>query len=252
MLTFERQEAILQLLELQKVAKLSELTQATGASESTIRRDLSELEKQKKIKRIHGGASLPTRKTDEPSLQDKEFSFTEAKQAIGRLAAGLIKDGDSIFVDAGSSTAAILPWIQARRITIVTNGLNIAAAAADNDFTTYVLGGYVKSGTRAFIGRAAVEALEQYRFDKAFLGTNGVDADFGYSTPDPEEASIKQLALRQAQEGYVLADASKLDQTSFSHIARLEEAVLLTEMSAEHESLLHRMRDYTIVKAVEL
>ncbi|PRO65935.1 DeoR/GlpR family DNA-binding transcription regulator [Alkalicoccus urumqiensis] len=252
MLTYERQEAILKLLEQQKIAKLSELTSATGASESTIRRDLSELEKQNRIKRIHGGASLPSRKSEEPDMQTKRQVFTKAKDQIGRLAAGRIADGDSVFIDAGTSTEAMISHIQSKDVTIVTNGLNIIEASIRAGFRTYVLGGYVKSGTHAFVGRAAVEAMKQYRFDKAFIGTNGVDLEFGYSTPDPEEANIKQLAIREAQQAFVLADASKLNQTSFSRFAELQEAELITEETDSLEKFLHQLMDYTRVKAVRL
>ncbi|MFC4736169.1 DeoR/GlpR family DNA-binding transcription regulator [Bacillus daqingensis] len=251
MLTYERHDTILELLRQRRTVKLTDLTEATGASESTIRRDLSELEDAQKLKRIHGGASLPSRKSDEPTMLDKKTVFAEEKQRIGRLAASFIEDGDSVYLDAGTSTEAMLPYIEAKEIVIVTNGLNIVEPALKRGFRTYVLGGYVKSGTLAFIGRTAAESLKQYRFDKAFLGTNGVDPEFGFSTPDPEEAAIKQLALEASQEAFVLADASKLQQTSFSRFASIHDAALITEIKADTELFLEQLSEHTTIEGVK-
>ncbi|TVP88714.1 MAG: DeoR/GlpR transcriptional regulator [Alkalicoccus sp.] len=252
MLTFERQDKILSLLKQQKVAKLAELTEATGASESTIRRDLSELERQNKLKRIHGGASLPSRKSEEPGMTEKKAAFTAEKQLIGRQAASHVEDGDSIFVDAGTSTEAMISHIQSKNVIIVTNGLNIIETSLRSGFRTYVLGGYVKSGTHALVGKSAVEAMRQYRFDKAFIGTNGVDASFGYSTPDPEEAYIKQIAIEEAQEAFVLADSSKLHRTSFCRFAGLKDAALITETGSDSEEYLQQLAELTSIEAVKI
>lgn len=252
MLTFERQNAILSLLQKQKIAKLSELTAATGASESTIRRDLSELERRQKLKRIHGGASLPSRKSDEPGMLEKKSAHTVEKQQIGRLAAAYVEDGDSIYIDAGTSTEAMISHIQSENVTIVTNGLSIMEAAIEAGFRTYALGGYLKPGTHAFIGQAAAEAMKKYRFDKAFLGTNGIDISFGYSTPDPEEANIKRLAVEGSQQAFILADGSKLQQTSFVHFASLEDAALLTESNSNTKDYLHQLAEHTSIEAVKI
>lgn len=252
MLTFERQHAILNLLQKQKIAKIAELIDATGASESTIRRDLSELERQQKLKRIHGGASLPSRKSDEPGMSEKITAFTKEKERIGALAASYVEDNDSIYIDAGTSTEAMISKITAKNVTIVTNGLNIINTSIQHDFYTYVLGGYVKSGTHAFIGKAAAEAMQKYRFDKAFLGTNGVDLTFGYSTPDPEEAYIKELAIRESQQAFVLADSSKLDQTSFTCFGSLTDATLLTDSNKDTLEYLHKLAEHTSVEAVKI
>ncbi|PYZ93848.1 DeoR family transcriptional regulator [Salipaludibacillus keqinensis] len=234
MLTFERYEKILNYLENNKVAKLAELVEVTDASESTIRRDLTILEGEKKLKRIHGGASLLKSKVAEPSMFEKQQQFTNEKKQMGERAAQFIQDGDCLFIDAGTSTQAIIPFIQAKDVVIVTNGLNIIEDAIQHQFRTYVIGGYVKSGTHAFIGKGAVDSLQQFRFDKAFIGTNGVDIQFGYSTPDPEEAQIKQLAMKQASQSFVLADSSKFGDATFAKFASLEDAVLITTESDDH------------------
>lgn len=235
MLTFERYEKILQLLEGKKVMKLADLVDATGASESTIRRDLTILENEQKLKRIHGGASLMKSKVDEPTMIEKQQQFTSEKKQLGKRAASFVKDGDCLYIDAGTSTQAMIPYIEAKDIVVVTNGLNIIAESLKYKFRTYVVGGYVKSGTHAFIGKGAVDSIQQFRFDKAFIGTNGVDINFGYSTPDPEEAQIKQLAIKQSTQSFVLADPSKFGDATFARVAHLEEAILITTEGEDHD-----------------
>ncbi|QKS70144.1 DeoR/GlpR transcriptional regulator [Paenalkalicoccus suaedae] len=250
MLTLERHERILALLKQQKIAKLHELVEATGASESTIRRDLSILEDDHKLKRIHGGASFLSRKSEEPSLLEKKTQHTTEKDAIGKHAASLVENNDCIYVDAGSTTEAILPHITAKNVTVVTNGLNIIEAALLQNLKVYVLAGYVKTGTRAFVGKAAAESIKQYRFDLAFIGTNGIDVSFGYSTPDPEEASIKAAAIAQSNLAYMVSDPSKFRQTSFTKIADLNEASLIT-IDYGDDDYLEELSEYTRVEAVK-
>ncbi|MCE7791493.1 DeoR/GlpR family DNA-binding transcription regulator [Salipaludibacillus sp. CUR1] len=250
MLTFERHEKILNLLEKQKVAKLAELVEETGASESTIRRDLTLLENDQKLKRIHGGASLLKRKVEEPSMAEKQTQFTNEKKQMGKRAAGLIQDGDCVYIDAGTSTQAMIPYIGAKDVVIVTNGLNIIEESLKQNFRTYVVGGYIKSGTRAFIGKGAVQAISEYRFDKAFIGTNGIDLDFGYSTPDPEEAQIKNLAIKQSNLAYVLADSSKFGDVTFAKFAELEEAGLITT-EGDDDDFVKKLKQAAKVEVVK-
>lgn len=235
MLTFERYEKILQLLEENKVMKLADFVEVTGASESTIRRDLTILENDRKLKRIHGGASLLKSKVNEPSMVEKQHQFTHEKKQLGKKAASFVKDGDCLYIDAGTSTQAMIPYIKAENVVIVTNGLNIIGEAIKYKFSTYVIGGYVKSGTHAFVGKGAIDSIQQFRFDKAFIGTNGVDINFGYSTPDPEEAQIKQIAIKQSSHSFVLADPSKFDEVTFAKFAHLEDVVLITTEGDDHD-----------------
>ena len=98
----------------------------------------------------------------------------------------------------------------------------------DRNIKTFLLGGYIKPTTKAMVGRGALESLEQYRFDKCFMGVNGIHTQLGYTTPDQEEAMIKQQAINLAREAYVLADESKFSEIAFAKIAGLHEATILT------------------------
>ncbi|WP_100371698.1 DeoR/GlpR family DNA-binding transcription regulator [Bacillus sp. FJAT-45037] len=233
MLTFERQQLILRVLEKKKVITISELVEETSASESTIRRDLTELENKKQLKRVHGGASLLSGKMDEPTVAEKESKHQDEKAAIGEYAASLVADGDCIFIDAGTTTKEMVQHLTGKDIVVVTNGINIVSELVDHGLKTYVTGGFVKEGTRALIGRGASDSLKNYRFDKAFIGANSIEESNGYSTPDPEEAFVKQTAIERANIAFVLADHSKFGDVSFAKIADLKETTIITSEKME-------------------
>ena len=247
MLTPERQQIILSLLEEKGVVKLQELIEETDASESTIRRDLIQLEDEKKLKRVHGGASLLQGKRNEPSMTEKTFKNLQDKIQIAKTAASFIKDGDSIFMDAGTTTQQMISFLNQQKLTLVTNGITLIHPFPAKGIPTYSPGGMINPSTRAMIGRSALETLKTYRFDKCFIGTNGVDLDYGYTTPDPEEAVIKQAAMNLSQERFVLADHSKIGEVSFSKIAEMEEAVLITNKTSEN---IQQFQQHTSIKVV--
>lgn len=228
MLTPERHQLILQLIKEKSIVKIQELLDITGASESTIRRDLTVLEEEKFLKRIHGGAARLKGKLQEPSMNEKSSKNLHEKRQIAKFAASLIEEGDSVYLDAGSTVKEMIPFLPAKDIVVVTNGLMHLRDLMDRNIETYVIGGYAKPKTNAVIGRGAVASLEQYRFDKCFLGVNGIHPHSGFTTPDQEEAMIKSKAIFLSRETYVLADESKFSEITFAKIADLPEAAIIT------------------------
>ncbi len=228
MLTPERQKIILDLLQVQEIVKIQELIDITGASESTIRRDLSQLEQEKKLKRVHGGASRLHQKGEELSIQEKSSQNLTKKKEIAELAASIIEDGDCIYIDAGTTTLQLITKITKKNITVVTNGFAHIQILTEKGIPTYVVGGYMKPKTGAIVGSKAVESLSSYYFDKAFIGANGAHPTAGYTTPDPEEANVKQLAIKQSRQAYVLIDDTKMNDITFIKIADLKEATIIT------------------------
>jgi len=229
MLTPERQRLILQMIKEKSVVKIQDIVELTGASESTIRRDLTQLEQEKYLKRVHGGAAKLQGKLQEPSMIEKSTKNLQEKQRIAKYAASLIEAGDSIYLDAGSTTFEMIPFLPKKEIVVVTNGLMHLNLLLEREIPTYIIGGYAKQKTKAIIGRGALESLEQYRFDKCFLGVNGIHPEFGYTTPDQEEAIIKQMALKMSREAFVLADNTKFSEVSFAKIVDIHEATIITE-----------------------
>lgn len=228
MLVSERHQRIMSLLEKNKNVSLQELVDYLSTSESTIRRDLSQLEKANQLKRVHGGASLSHQTRNELSMQEKSAIHLEEKKAIAKYAASLVHDGDCIFLDAGTTTFEIIPFLQANDLIVVTNGLPHLEALFEKDIDTYLLGGFVKKKTKAIVGRSAQDTIRQYRFDKCFIGVNGIHPEYGFTTPDPEEAIIKTMAIKAGQQPYVLGDYTKFNNVTFAKIADVNEAVIIT------------------------
>lgn len=248
MLTTERHEIILNLLKENQTITLQDITVATSASESTIRRDLTELEKQDKLDRIHGGATLSERKLQEYSVSEKSAKNLQEKLTIAKHAASIIKNGDCIFLDAGTTTLQMIPFLQHKNVVVVTNGLTHLDSLIEHAITAYLTGGLIKIKTRALIGPQAIQSLENYRFDKCFLGVNGFHEAYGYTTPDPEEASIKQTAYTLAKNTYVLADHSKYNKVSFAKICDLQNAEIIT--SNIHPEDVALLSTITTVKGI--
>ncbi|WP_208592110.1 DeoR/GlpR family DNA-binding transcription regulator [Gracilibacillus suaedae] len=249
MLTIERQEIILSLLREKDVVTVKEMCEVTNASESTIRRDLTELENLQYIKRVHGGASLLKKKREEPTLLEKSTINQQEKSVIARKAASFIEEGDSIYLDAGSSTMELIPFLKEKSVMVVTNGIPHVQLLIEYGIETYVISGKAKKGTAALVGTKAVDAIKEYRFDKCFLGINGIHPEQGLTTPDPEEASVKQTALSQSQSKYVLADPTKFGEVSFANVADLASVHIITTngLSDEQQETISKQTTLEVV-----
>lgn len=219
MLTEERKKYILEQLNIHGIIKNVDLIEQLNSSQTTIRRDLQELENEGLLQRIHGGARSLRLLSQEDTMSVKSTKNTQEKEIIGKMAAKQIKHGDTIFLDAGTSTYAMIPFLKDKEIQVVTNSIYHANYLVDLSITTNILGGPIKKNTKAVIGLSAYQQLETMQFNKCFLGTNGIDSTSGFTTPDQEEASLKKLAIQQSQQTYILADHSKYDQIYFSQFA---------------------------------
>ena len=189
------------------------------------------MEKEKSLRRVHGGAELTQDLSEELSISEKTSKNIQEKEEIAQIALSKIKDGDIVFLDAGTTTGLLAELINQSHLylTIVTNSVTHLAKLTDGRLIVYLLGGRVKKVTDAIIGSQALEQLSAYQFNVAFVGANGFDTKHGAMTPDHEEAAIKGLAVKQSQNAYVLADSSKLGQMSFVKFANSEEVELITE-----------------------
>lgn len=231
MLTEERQQLILQRLKENGMMTVGEFVQALDTSESTIRRDLTALSRKGLLKKIHGGAMLDDEETThvEYQMDKKQTMNRKEKISIAKKAASLIADGDTIYIDAGSSTELMIDYIVAKELVAVTNGISHAKKLLGKGIKTIIIGGYIKAVTEAVVGVNAVEELDKYHFAKGFFGANGVSAAKGYTTPDLEEAMVKQKAISKCNQAYVLADHSKMNVISFIRFGEVSEAVLITD-----------------------
>lgn len=235
MLNAERHKLIMDLLKRKSAVKLKDLIAISDSSESTIRRDLAELEDLGVLKRVHGGAILSQARTIEMSMMEKSVRNVHWKKDIAKLAASTVVDGDCIYLDAGSTTFEIIEFLVGRDITVVTNGLMHVEELVSLDLNAYILGGKMKAKTKAIIGGIALENIMNYRFDKAFIGANGVHLTDGYTTPDMEEALLKRKAMELSDETFIVADSSKLHHSHFAKVFDLEDAVLVTNAISKED-----------------
>ena len=209
---------------------LDALVIALNTSESTVRRDLDELESEQKLRRVHGGAELPRSLQEELTNQQKSIKNIQEKAQIAQKAASFISDNDVIFIDAGTTNELLLEQLTQDNLTVVTNSIHHASKLVERNIKTIIIGGLVKNSTDASIGNIAVEQIRQLNFDKAFLGINGVDSDF-LTTPDIEEAVIKKTVIEKKKKTYVLMDSSKIGQVSFAKFGKIDDVDIITNVS---------------------
>lgn len=231
MLKNARKQKILDLVNQKGYVTLEALAQILETSESTVRRDLTELETDHQLRRVHGGAESLVQLQYEEGIAEKSVKNVQEKQIIAQKAVSHLTAGDVIFMDAGTTVAMMTDHItEVDNITVVTNSVHTASTLIDKQIKTIIIGGAIKPTTEAVTGNFAVQQLMTFNFSKAFIGANGISRDGGITTPDDEEATIKRLVLRQAKEKYVLADSSKLGKIYFAKIAEFDDKIeIITE-----------------------
>ena len=209
----ERQQAIARLVTQRGRLSVNQLAREYDVTTETVRRDLSTLERLGLVRRVHGGVVPPSSLSlIESGLRERDQVNTETKDRIARAALDrLPPSGGTILLDAGSTTvrlAILLP--PDRELTVVTHAVPIAARLAGQPHLDLrLLPGRVRPTTQAAVGPDTVRALSDLRVDVAFLGTNGITADHGLTTPDPDEAAVKRAIVGCGHLVVALADASK-------------------------------------------
>lgn len=231
MLTGKRQEEILKIIKLKGSVTVQELTEHFQASESTIRRDLYTLDQKGELTKVFGGAVY---KGKELNTQEEKVAFRqelnrEEKMRIGKYAASLITPEDFVYLDAGTTTGAMIPHLTEHAASFVTNAVSHALLLAESGFRVILIGGELKSSTEAIVGNEAFVTLHKYHFTKGFFGANGVSKSTGFTTPDINEAMIKQCAMGHTRSAYVLCDHSKFTRISPVNFGEFSSARVITD-----------------------
>lgn len=231
MLTEQRQEEILKILDQKGSVTLQELKEYFHTSESTIRRDLNALDKMGALTKVFGGAVKQEGRImlREEQVSQRQELYREEKNRIGRYAASLIEPEDFVYLDAGTTTGAMIPYLTERSAAFVTNAVSHALRLAENGFRVILIGGEVKAATEAIVGNEAYVNLKKFNFTKGFWGTNGVSPSAGFSTPDINEAMVKSCALAHTQQAYILCDSSKFYHTSPVTFGEFSDGIILTD-----------------------
>jgi len=223
LLALERSQQILALLEQRGTLSNAALAQTLGVSNMTVRRDVLDLEHRGLLRRVHGGVERASSPDAGFSLRSRQQRT--AKRAIGQAAAALVRDGETVYLDAGSTALELARSLRGRnleRVRIVTHAINIAFEFAGlKGFSLIQVGGEIFGQTYAATGPLALETLGSLRFDRLFLGAQGFSVEEGVSDSNLLEVEVKKAAIRQAREVILLADASKWRRVSFARVAPL-------------------------------
>lgn len=227
MLTAQRKQLILSRLATHGQIVAGELALELGTSEDTIRRDLRELAQQGKLQRVHGGALPASAATGD--LRVRQQVSSDEKQALGRFGAQLIKPGQVVMLDGGTTAIQVARQLPADlRATVITHSPNVAVElAAHRHVDIIVLGGRLFRHSMVNVGASVIEAAARYRADLFFLGVTGVHPEAGLSTGDAEEADVKRALHARAAETVVLASSEKLLSASAFVIAPTKALSLL-------------------------
>jgi DeoR family fructose operon transcriptional repressor len=228
----ERRRTILEHLRLSGKVTVEELAAQFAVSAPTIRTDLARLEELGVLQRTHGGAILPSGTLFEPAYAQRQVMRHAEKRAIAREAAGMVEDGETILLDAGTTTYELALCLRDRpALTVVTNSIPIAMAFVENSAVDVMLvGGRVHPRRLATLGPLAVRFLGAFRVDRAFLSFNGVDVEAGFTVVDFEAAESKVGMMASAREVVVLADSDKIGRVAFARVGPVSSAqVLVTD-----------------------
>lgn len=231
MLTEQRLEEILKLVNERRSITNQELIALFEVSESTIRRDIQALAEDGRIIRVHGGAmsAMNTVSMEDQEVSDRRAKFGEEKRTIGKYAASLINNNDLVYIDAGTTTEYMIDYITASGAVFVTNAISHAVKMAKRGLNVYIIGGRIKSVTEAIVDSEAITSLAKYNFTKGFFGTNGVNEENGFTTPDIREADVKRFAMSRCRKKFVVCNASKIGKVSKVTFADFGTAKIITE-----------------------
>lgn len=239
MISYERRQSLLELLRKQPGLRVPELAEALRVSEGTVRNDLNALGRQGRLQRVHGGAIL----NDADQFQNNSFMLrfqknAGAKLAIANKAATLVKNGDSILLDASSTAYYMARAIAERqKLRVMTNGFEVARELANNSSNTVILiGGVVNNDSSSVTGLLSEHIIEDLHIQKAFVSSSGFSLERGMTEVHLGEAQLKRKAIESAQQVIALIDSSKFGKEDLTPFARLDQiARLITDSNLEPE-----------------
>jgi len=226
-----RRDRLVELVAGRGAARLAELCRELGASPATVRRDLEELEGAGRLRRFHGGAVSIGTRLEEPLFDDKTAIAAREKQRIAEAALKLVGQGETVYLDGGSTVLELARLLRERPdATVVTNSLRAAIELAGKGPRLILVGGELRRLSQTVVGPLTGAILGQLRPDRAFMGTMGMDPEKGLTTSDPAEAETKRLAMAASREVVLLAHSAKAGQTAFVRAGDLGEIdVLITD-----------------------
>lgn len=231
MIPYKRRLQMLKLLETHEIVSVPELLEAMpDVSESTIRRDLKALEAEGQLVTMRGGGVSRKIGSYEVPVNSKAIVNVAEKERIASYAAGLVKDGEAIYLDSGSTTLRMLKHLKNKEITIVTSNALVLTELEDAaKVKCFMVGGEINFATASLYGMETVNELSRMNFDKAFIGANGFSQAAGISTHDILEAEKKRTVKRNCTETYVLMDSSKSGRNALHKVFDISEVTIICD-----------------------
>ncbi|CCQ95812.1 Transcriptional regulator of sugar metabolism [[Clostridium] ultunense Esp] len=234
----ERKKIILEMLSRDEILYVPTLAETLNVSSETVRRDLERLEKEGKLKKVYGGAVRADTDPWEPPFDQKAQINSKEKEAICVLAASLVEDGDSIIIGNGTTPLGMIHYLGSKRnITLITHSIPVMMLAMEQFKGRIIfIGGEVNVNQKATEGPLAEWSIRYLKARKAFISAGGVSKEDGITDYDLNEANISRYLIERAEETIILADHSKIGQTTFAHICPLKSVTkLITDQKCPEE-----------------
>ncbi len=246
-----RLNAVVDYLKIHHQATIEELATAFNVSEITVRRDLKLLDEQGVINKVYGGAVYNFDRIHqklEIPISKRQAENILAKQTIGELAAGLVEEGDTIFIDTGSTVYRMNPYLQGiKDLTIVTNCLDaLLAGSTLKGVRLLTVGGIFQADTHSFAGSYSEYSLDRYSFNKAFIAAVSVSPERGVSNNNIYDTAIKRTAIKNSQKSYLVVDSSKFFLDAFNNFAALTEFSGIVTDSLPNQQLADYCQEHQI------
>lgn len=231
----ERRRRILESLFEHQSVRVTELSQLLGVSEVTIRRDLESMERDNLLERCHGGATLNTHLNIEPLFSQKNTSFLEEKRRIGMLAASLVEDGETIFINSGTTTLQIFRHLAGKNLQVITSNMGAITEGEVPGVEVIAIGGIYRAHSHSFVGAPALQSLKHYYASKCFIGVDGVSIRHGLTTPSIDEAMVASTMIERTHgKAIIVVDHSKFGVIASSLTSELDLAdVVVTDSGVD-------------------
>lgn len=241
----ERRRLIVELVNENTKATVQELCHTFSVSSATIRNDLRSLEDSCLLKRTHGGAISCRSVNYEINSYERAEARLAQKAQIAAKAVSLIKEGDTIALDTGTTTFELAKLLtKFHDLTVVTNDLQIALYLEQySNANIFLAGGFLRRDYHCTVGNKALDAVSDFNVDKAFIGANGISLTRGIATPNTDTAEIKEAFITISDRTAIIADSSKFDRTSFSKFADFEDVAMIITDNRVDQTFVEKLRE---------
>lgn len=219
MLPIARKNKIKEIITEKKSVTVSELAKSFKVTEETIRKDLQQLEEEGFLNRTYGGAYISEGVQNDVDINLREHIHIEGKQKIAHIGLNYIKNGDSIFLDASTTSLYIAANLKDKRVTVTTNSIKIVNLLSENpNIKLIVIGGSVELPSMSALGRNAEANINNYFFDSSFISCRALNMVHGITDSNEQQAEIRKIAIEHANHTYLVVDYTKFDRTAFTKI----------------------------------